>query len=160
MIKYFKGFKMKEIILKDSSIIHTSEMRELLMQSEKVSFNYVRRLRNPNRAHIPPKEKIFNQYLCFENLSESIVNIQSFNPETVILKNCNLQDYRDIPLNQNLKSLTYHSNRLALNPAMPYNMSLIVFRNILPEPKYSSITHLDLLFPGATTIDLELFFHC
>lgn len=36
MIEYFKGYKMKFIELKQSSITHTNEMREILMQSESI----------------------------------------------------------------------------------------------------------------------------
>ena len=81
---------MKLIELKQSSITHTNEMREFLMQSESISFDKVKRLRNPNRARIPAKEKILTKRIVFENLCESIVNVQSYNPEEVVLKGCQL----------------------------------------------------------------------
>jgi hypothetical protein len=135
---------MKLIELKQSSITHTNEMREFLMQSESISFDKVKRLRNPNRARIPAKEKILTKRIVFENLCESIVNVQSYNPEEVVLKGCQLQDYKGIPLNANLKSLTYHSNKLSLDAFMPFNYSIIHLYNILPLKGNSKLCHLDI----------------
>ena len=74
MIEYFKGYKMKYIKLRDSSIMHTNEMREFLMQSESISFKKVLCL-HPERTLNPSQEKILTKQVEYFEVSESIVNI-------------------------------------------------------------------------------------
>ena len=56
MVDYMKDFQMKEIVLKDSEIIHSNDMRVILHKAEGVHFKNVKRLRNPNPAIILKKD--------------------------------------------------------------------------------------------------------
>jgi len=73
--------------------------------------------------------------LKFVGLKESMYNIKHFNCETVVLKECELQNYKGSRFNSNLKNLTLKRNFYQNDRFYSIFDSLRQIMTILPEDK-------------------------